>query len=159
MPSRAVSGSRVSADADALDGLSNEEIAFFYQSLASARDQLGDVTKSISRDFSIGPRGPWIIGVMGRGDASPHELARISRVGRSLITVELERLTAAGLILYEKDPLDRRRVKLSLTPLGRTVYARLGEELKRMLCIRLKGYSKEDVLRFSKMLHHFSIRK
>lgn len=48
----------------------------------------------------------------------PHELAEMMLIGRSLISAELARLTAAGLIVARPGVDDRRRSVLALTPAG-----------------------------------------
>ncbi|HEX7820142.1 MAG TPA: MarR family transcriptional regulator [Sphingobium sp.] len=137
--------------------LTVEEIGFFYASLHSARDQLSGVTKMVAKEFSLGPRGPWMLSLIGKQPMFPHELAVFFRVGRSLITAELDRLAGAGLIISEKNAEDGRRVEITLTKAGQRVRQRVSEELAALLQSRLIGFSREEILHCSTILHAFSI--
>jgi DNA-binding MarR family transcriptional regulator len=124
--------------------------------LISARAQFSEVSKTLSSELSLGPRGPWIIGLLGKSSMSPLALSGYFSVGRSLITAELNRLADAGLINQEKCSRDGRRILLSLTPSGNQLYARLGIELERVLAGRLAGYTREEILLCAKLLADFA---
>ncbi len=159
MPLRAVSSSETSPEperAKAAPVLSRDEIGFFSQSLSAARGQFTQATKAMCAEFGLAPRGPWIIGILGRTPMAPHALAEIFSVGRSLITAELAKLSDADLIHQEKDASDGRRVTLSLTPLGRKAYDRLGADMGGFLTQRLAGYSREEILLCARMLSDFA---
>lgn len=152
MPLRGASSSKDPVESD----YTPEEAGFFFSALSAARQRFGHVTGTLSREFSIGPRGPWIVGLIGRSPISPHELAHFFNIGRSLVTAELTQLQEAGLIHYEKSAKDGRRVELSLTPRGHQMRTRLSEELITLLETRLVGYSKEQVLLTAQMLTDFA---
>ncbi|MCE7797216.1 hypothetical protein LWE61_11675 [Sphingobium sufflavum] len=135
---------------------STEEAGFFFGALAAARDRFGHVTRILSREYEIGPRGPWMVGLIGRRPISPHELARAFSIGRSLVTAELAQLQAANLILYEKSAQDGRRIELSLTPTGQALRERLSRDLTSLLEQRLSGYSAEQVMATARMLRDFA---
>lgn len=135
---------------------SPDEVGMFFGALASARDQFGHVTKRIAREFGIGPRGPWIVGLIGRQPASPHELAAFFNIGRSLITAELRQLQDAGLINYVKSERDGRKVELSLTPLGHELREQVASGLGRLFDERLGNYSKADVMFCARLLSDFA---
>lgn len=136
--------------------LSHEDMRAFTHALTSARGQFTYATKALCTEFSLGPRGPWIIGMVGKHIVAPHELAAFYNVGRSLITAELNKLVSAGLIVQGRDETDGRRVTLSLTRTGRTIYNRLGDDLDAFLSDRLSGYSREDVVLCTRMLSDFA---
>lgn len=152
MPSRGAFNSETGAESP----YTSEEVGFFFGALSAARKRFGHVTGAISREFSLGPRGPWIVGLIGRSPMSPHELAHFFNIGRSLVTAELTQLQDAGLINYEKSATDGRRVELSLTPLGCEVRNRLARDLAALLEQRLTSYSKEQVLATAQMLSAFA---
>lgn len=159
MPSRAVSSSETApepARAIAAPVLSRDEIGYFSQALSAARGQFGMATKAMCAEFGLAPRGPWIIGVLGKTPMAPHLLAEIFSVGRSLITAELVKLTDAGLIRQEKDEADGRRVTLFLTPLGRKAYDRLGTDMGSFLSTRLSGYSRDEIMLCARLLSDFA---
>jgi DNA-binding MarR family transcriptional regulator len=136
--------------------LSHEDMRAFTHALTSARGQFTYATKALCVEFSLGPRGPWIIGLVGKNRIAPHELAAFYNVGRSLITAELNKLADAGLILQTRDEADGRRINLSLTPAGRKIYNRLGDDLDAFLSERLSGYSRDDILLCTQILNDFA---
>ena len=152
MPVRAVPAAKVPEAAM----LSHEDMSAFTHALTAARGQFTNATKALCVEFALGPRGPWIIGLVGRDPIAPHELASFFNVGRSLITAELNKLIEAGLIAHEKDATDGRRVALSLTTAGRKVYDRLGEDLDTFLTQRLSTYSREEVMLCTRLLSDFA---
>lgn len=52
------------------------------------------------------------------GSCTPSELARTVSVSQGTMTGIVDRLEARGLVARERDPMDRRRQLLSLTPAG-----------------------------------------
>ena len=135
--------------------LTPDEISFFFNALVSARDGFGVVARVISKEYGIGRRGPWMIGVIGRGPVSPNELATRNRIGRSLVSAELNLLQTAGLIRQVKNSLDGRRVELSLTLEGAVVYQRLADDLASLLRNRLGKHSRQDINACAQMLSEF----
>src|ERR1700712_5242026 len=86
----------------------------------AARRMLG-LMEPITISYSLGPRGAAMLTLIERGAVHPAQLAEIFEVGRSLISAEIARLTAAGLVTREEFDKDKRRAALSLTPLGQKV--------------------------------------
>ena len=142
-------------NADDPHELPPDEISFFFNALVSARDGFGVVARVISKEYGIGRRGPWMIGVIGRGPASPNELATRNRIGRSLVSAELNLLQTAGLIHQEKNSLDGRRIELSLTPKGKVVYQRLADDLANLVRNRLGKHSRQEINACAQMLSEF----
>ena len=152
-----MSARALSISVDSTEALLNhEDMRAFTHALTSARGQFTHATKALCVEFSLGPRGPWIIGLIGRSPIAPHELATFYNVGRSLITAELNKLADAGLIEQTRDSADGRRVTLSLTAAGQQIYRRLGKDLDAFLSERLAGYSREEVLLCTRLLADFS---
>ncbi|MEW9856377.1 MarR family winged helix-turn-helix transcriptional regulator [Novosphingobium sp. M1R2S20] len=133
-----------------------DEVGMFFGALASARDRFGHVIRDLAREYGIGPRGPWMVGVIGRQPASPHQLAEFFSIGRSLVTAELRQLQSAGLIAYSKSKSDGRMVTLSLTSKGVELRERVTASLGRMLQQRLAGYSKREVMQCARLLNDFA---
>jgi DNA-binding MarR family transcriptional regulator len=125
--------------------------------MAVAPKQWQSAATAIRERHSLGPRGPWIVGLICSGDATtPSELTNVFRCGRSLITAELNRLAEAGLIVTRKSDEDGRQVRLSLTPEGELVRREVGEALVRLVNERLAGYTREDVLFCTRLLRDFA---
>jgi DNA-binding MarR family transcriptional regulator len=104
--------------------------------------------------YSLGPRGPWIIGLISSGRVrTQSDLVKRYKVGRSIIAEEVAPLTAAGLISARQSSSDRRQVELNLTPAGARVNEQVGEALVRKLTERLSGYSQYDVLFCTRLLN------
>ncbi|MDE2597432.1 MAG: winged helix DNA-binding protein [Sphingomonadales bacterium] len=138
-----------SADVSALGW---DEIGFLCEGLAFAARPLRQATQSVTERYDLGPRGAWIINVISGGVAYPLDLARVFKVGRSLITAELARLTEAGLITSRPGEADRRRVELALTPEGEAASAQICDEMRAAILRNLAGYSADEVLHFAEML-------
>jgi DNA-binding MarR family transcriptional regulator len=159
MALRAVSSSKAPEKAkrgDSIPLLGRDDIGYFSQAVASSRGQFSLATKAMCEEFELAPRGPFIIGLLGRRPRSPYELADFYGVGRSLITAELSKLSDAGLIEQVKDGTDGRRVTLSLTPAGWKVYQRLGEDMGGFLAKRLSGYTRDEIMLCARMLSDFA---
>jgi DNA-binding MarR family transcriptional regulator len=134
-----------------------EEIGFLCQGMSLASRPMDLAVKDISNEYSLGPRGPWITVLITTGQIYPLDLAKLFRVGRSLITAELTRLAAAGLVEFEQNEQDGRRTELKLTRLGNTVQRRVRDELSKLMLRRLAGYTREELLLCARMLHDFRV--
>jgi DNA-binding MarR family transcriptional regulator len=114
------------------------------------------IAEPLNSHFSLGPRGLAVLGCVATGIAHPTALAEIFAVGRSLITADLKRLTAVGLLESTVDPADRRHSQLRLTELGAEVN-RQGLAAFRSVVIRgLKKYTPAQRQLFARMLDDFS---
>jgi DNA-binding MarR family transcriptional regulator len=60
-----------------------------------------------------------------------HELAMGLHIEGPTLTRHLDRLEAEGLIARQRDPSDRRAVRVEVTPAGRDLYARLLEVARK----------------------------
>jgi DNA-binding MarR family transcriptional regulator len=135
--------------------LSWDEIGFLCEGMSLASRPMWLAVKDITEEYSLGPRGAWITVLVARGEVYPLDLAKVFRVGRSLITAELTRLSDAGLITYEQNADDGRRTELKLTALGNTVQRRVKQELSKLVLQRLSGYKREEILLCARMLRDF----
>jgi DNA-binding MarR family transcriptional regulator len=136
--------------------LSWEEIGFLAQGLSFSSRPMKHAIRNVTNEHSLGPRGGWILILISTGQVVfPLDITNVFRVGRSLITAELNRLAEARLITYRKNGGDRRRVELALTPLGEKACARVRDELAKLIVQRFAGYSREDVLLCARMLHDY----
>ena len=142
--------------ADALH-LTWEEIGVLCEGLSLASRPMGLAVKEITEEYSLGPRGAWITILITTGQIYPLDLAKLFRVGRSLITAELARLADAGLLEYEQNAQDGRRTMLKLTTRGNTVQRRVKEELSKLVLRRFAAYTREEVLLCARMLHDFRV--
>lgn len=137
--------------------LSWDEIGFVCEGLSLASRPMSLATKSITEEYSLGPRGAWIVLLVTAGEVFPMDLTKIFQVGRSLITAELNRLIDAGLITYRKSAVDARRIELALTPLGEKVCERVKAETAKLVLGRLKMYTRDEVLLCAQMLRDFRL--
>jgi DNA-binding MarR family transcriptional regulator len=136
--------------------LSWEEIGFILEGLVIAPRPMRAATRSITEQYALGPRGAWICVLISIGEVVfPLDLTKFFQIGRSLITAELTRLSGAGLITYQRNDHDGRRVELTLTPLGETVQRKVKTKLANLVTRRLASYSHEQALLFGRMLHDF----
>ena len=144
------------ADRNDAQELSWEEIGIICEGLVLAPQPQKFATQRITAEYSLGPRGAWICLLISIGEVVfPLDLTKFFRIGRSLITAELTRLSDAGLIAYRKNAGDGRRVELTLTPLGQKVQRRVKTELAKLVKRQLSTYTREEALLFGRMLHDF----
>lgn len=137
--------------------LSWDEIGFICEGLALSSRPLRFATQAITQEYSLGPRGAWMVLLISTGEVYPLDLTKIFQVGRSLITAELNRLVDAGLITYQQSTQDGRRVQLALTPVGQKVLERVKADTAKLVLDRLKAYSREEILLCAKLLRDFRL--
>lgn len=145
-----------SSQADKLE-LSWDEISFITGGMTLALRPISTATNNITKEYSLGRRGAWILILISTGHVFPLELTNVFRVGRSLVTAELTRLTEAGLINYRKSNRDGRRTELALTPLGEKVCLQVRELLTNLVIQRLSGYTRSEILLCARLLRDFSL--
>lgn len=135
-----------------IDAMGWDELGLVCEGLAYGSRLLRAATLPVTRQYSLGPRGAFILNLVSLGARYPLDLANAMKCGRSLITAELTRLTDAGLIVAKPGANDRRRSELALTPEGKAACQRVRGEMERLLRQTLAGYSAEEVRLFSRML-------
>ncbi len=101
---------------------------------------------------SLGPRGASMLTLIDRGAVHPAQLAEIYEVGRSLITAEISRLIAAGLVVRDEFEQDKRRASLSLTVLGKQVSGECFAAYTQAVHSSLGHYGPKQRALFLKML-------
>lgn len=129
-----------------------DEIGFLCEGMSFASRPMHEATRNITEEFSLGPRGAWILVLIANGHIYPLDITNVFKIGRSLISAELARLTEAGLITSVKSPHDRRRTALALTPIGEDARRRAKEQLAALVLDRLKDYSRDELLLCARML-------
>jgi DNA-binding MarR family transcriptional regulator len=134
-----------------------EEISLIGEGLSLASRPLRLATQKISDEYSLGPRGAWMLRLISKGQVYPLDLSKAFNIGRSLITAELNRLSDAGLITYTKSVSDGRRLELRLTALGDRVSQRVKRDLSKLITHRLSGYTREQVALCARMLLDFRL--
>ena len=131
------------------------DIGYILEGISYAARPLQRATEDVTREFSLGPRGAWMVLIIARGGLYPLDLTGIFDIGRSLVTTELARLNDAGLVVYRRDAEDGRRVELALTALGEKVNQRLKTALSRLVREQLHAYSRDEILLCARMLRDF----
>jgi DNA-binding MarR family transcriptional regulator len=121
------------------------DISFLVQGMAFASSSLHPATFPITERYDLGPRGTWMLNLISSGLNHPHELAEFLRIGRSLVSAELARLTATGLIVSRQGERDRRRSELALTPLGEETLQEVRDNLARLVTESLSHYKPRDL--------------
>ena len=133
--------------------LSWEDMGYFGNAIAIASRQWRMAAKAVRDEYSLGPHGPWIMGLIASMHVLyPSDLTRVLRCGRSLISAELNKLNEAGLINCRKSEEDGRQIELSLTPAGMEANARVVESLSNMLEERLAHHTRDDILSCARLL-------
>lgn len=119
----------------------------FAEALRLAQRELLSAAQEVRDEYSLGPRGTWIIGLIATGRVmTQSDVVKRYKIGRSLIADEVAQLTRSGLVRAEPNASDRRHLDLTLTPLGVRANRRMGEALVRRLEERLgRAYAAEDI--------------
>jgi DNA-binding MarR family transcriptional regulator len=137
--------------------LSWDEVGFLLQSIMAATRQWRNATQRIRDEFSLKPRGPWILGLIYSGNVVfPADLAKFFQCSPSLITGELDRVIDAGLVTTRKHEADGRQIELLLTPLGQEVSQSISATVLEMVQKPLSKYTREEVLLCARLLRHFA---
>ena len=87
-----------------------------------------------------------------RKDCPMNELAGFLRISRPSATGLADRLIAQGLVLRGGDRLDRRIVRVNLTPKGRKILSNIWEQKRRMLVDVFSRISAQDRTRYLAIL-------
>lgn len=133
-----------------------DEVGRLCESFVFALRPMRTATKSITEQYSLGPRGAWMLLLISNGARFPLDLANVFRIGRSLITAELAQLTEAGLITSRRSTIDRRRMELALTAEGEKAVAAVRNVLSHLVNDRLSAYSSEDLELCSRIIRDFN---
>lgn len=83
---------------------------------------------------------------------SVNAVAEHLHLSGSFVTIEVGKLTAAGLVKKRRSTEDRRRVLLSLTPKGRKQLAELAEIQGPVNAVLFEAMTKDDFQRMGRML-------
>lgn len=134
---------------------SREEVINICLAIGLAPRYMQIATEKVTQDYSLGPRGAWIIGLVAHGVQFHADLAKHFRVGRSLMTCEINRLIDAGLIVRRYHNRDRRYYELELTESGREAHRQINDALAEMLSERLAGYTNQEIFLCMRMLRDF----
>ena len=135
-----------------IDAMDWNELGLVCEGLAYGQRLLKAATKPVTRQYSLGPRGAFILSLISGGARYPLDLANAMKCGRSLITAELIRLTDAGLVIAHPGEKDRRRSELALTAEGESACERVRGEMERLVRRNMAAYTADDVRLFSRML-------
>lgn len=130
------------------DGELDEIIA----GLVFAQRPIVGATREILERYDLGPRGSFILSLIDNGVTYPLELASVLKIGRSLVTSELNRLIGAGLVSASPEERDRRRSQLSLTPAGAEAATTFRQAVLGVLKRNLAKYGPQELQLFARML-------
>jgi DNA-binding MarR family transcriptional regulator len=137
---------------DTPEQLSWVDVGSVCEGLAFAIRPLHHCTEVVTQAYDLGPRGAWMLNLVSTGVCYPLQLAQTLCCGRSLITAELARLIAAGLVETSPGEKDRRRTRLALTPLGEAACQKIRDAMWHSITTNLAGYSVEEVRLLARML-------
>lgn len=130
---------------------SPELISEITMGLVFAQRPIAAAGEVVTARYDLGPRGAFMLSLIDRGVHYPNDLAKVLRIGRSLVTSELARLTEAGLVEAEAGE-DRRRTLLALTPAGRVANSAFRNGIVDHIERALGRYTPEEVRLFTAML-------
>lgn len=129
-----------------------DDIGFLVHGLVFASRPLHGAKAGVTKRYDLGPRGAWILNLVSIGLVYPHELAEMLKIGRSLVSAELARLSDAGLITGRQGERDRRRSELALTAEGQAAADQLRTAIAALVTESLAHYAPEEVRLCARML-------
>jgi len=133
-----------------------DDIGYLSHGLVFGNRPLLKATQAVTERYALGPRGGWMLNLISGGIVHPHELSEVLRIGRSLVSAELAKLTEAGLIESRTGQSDRRRSELALTESGQAALVEIRDELFRILSDALRDYSPDEVRTLARMLNRLN---
>lgn len=122
--------------------------------------QLHYVARAVQRSFDQalqdagGGLSTWLVLLVAqRGEHSTQQdLARAAGIEAATLTHHLDSLEADGLVVRERDPDDRRALRVTLTPGGEDLYRRLEAAAVRFDRHLRRGVPDEDLAVFRRVL-------
>lgn len=121
------------------------DIAFVVHGMAFASRPLNFATGAFTERHDLAPRGVWVLNLIANGLNHPLELAAMLGIGPSLVSLELARLSKAGLVVGRQGTHDRRRSELALTEQGEAALLEIRGELARLITDSLAHYKPEEL--------------
>lgn len=134
------------------EGLGWAEIGLVVEGLAFGQRPIRAAAREVTERFGLGPRGAFILSLISSGICYPLDLATALKIGRSLVTAELDKLRDAGLVTATPGEEDRRRSRLALTPAGEAACEEVRSTMQRIVTRNLAAYSPDEVRLFVRML-------
>lgn len=94
--------------------------------LTQALDEVSRRVGEVTADEGLALE-QWLVlrRLAAHGDQAMRDLVADTRLNDSTLTRVVDRLAALGLVYREADPVDRRRVRVTLSARGRSVHERL----------------------------------
>lgn len=94
--------------------------------LTQALDEVSRRVGEVTADEGLALE-QWLVlrRLAAHGDQAMRDLVADTRLNDSTLTRVVDRLAAVGLVYREADPVDRRRVRVTLSARGRSVHERL----------------------------------
>jgi DNA-binding MarR family transcriptional regulator len=135
--------------------MSNAEIDHIYDNLILVmpifhkrllRMDLGGVTGNLTRHHLA------IMGMLGKGNMTVSDLAKVSMVPKPQMTHLLDQLVALAIVERQHDPTDRRVINLVLTDGGRVLLGDLKQKVKENIKNRLAGLTAGELADMSQAL-------
>lgn len=118
----------------------------FMQLLWAVAHGLESISKRMRLTHGVTGPQRLVVRLIGHfGEPSPGELATVLHVHPSSLTGVLHRLERGRFIRRRKDPTDRRRAILSLTPNGMRLNARTGGTVESSVQQTLEGFPRATV--------------
>lgn len=107
----------------------------------------------------ISKGGFWAMHVLsGIGEGSVNDVAQHLAVSPPTCSVTIDQLETAGLVTRVRSPDDRRAVKVSLTPKGRKIEARVWTTIESQIAAAITDLPRSEVATTSHVIRELSRR-
>jgi DNA-binding MarR family transcriptional regulator len=119
--------------------------------------QVGEILAEIAddrlADSGLDSRGYCILATLSvDGPGTQHELARLLGKAPGLIVIAIDQLEANGFVQRNRDPHDRRRSRVTLTPAGERALARADELADATISELLGGLDRSELTQLRSLL-------
>jgi MarR family transcriptional regulator, lower aerobic nicotinate degradation pathway regulator len=119
--------------------------------------QIGEILAEIAEDrladSGLDARGYCILATLAvDGPGTQHELARLLGKAPGVIVTDIDQLESSGFVQRNRDPEDRRRSRVTLTPAGERALARADELADTTIAELLGGLDRSELTQLRDLL-------
>lgn len=151
------SGNKGSSSGAPRARLPSGPIGRLLASVGNLSTGLGAIHSRYARDRDLGVRGIWTLSAISEGNETPGDIARLGMLPPSVVSGDLARLLAAGMIERRRDCDDGRRLFYSLTEVGRDTLTGAHSVYVEVLAGKVSSYPPGEVDRLLRVLYEVNL--
>ncbi len=124
--------------------VTDDELNAIYEAIRTTRAAMMRILDPFAERAAIGQRGIPTLGAISRGTKQPGPLAAAALVSPSLMTLDLQRLAEAGLVVRVQESHDARRARMELTLKGKKLHDEAVEVLRAAMIGILQDFPEKE---------------